>query len=347
MLLALGLMPAAEALSLEEISTASHKQETKRPTGGMVLVTDKDYRKFISEKRSVGIENVKLEIGSPHRIETFSPPREYSYEEFTVWSFPNRGDWATHSGKYRGNWSPYIPRNLIEKYTKPGDTVLDQMCGGGTTLVECKLLGRHGIGVDINIDAVMVSLDRLNFEYNPLDSTIAPNIRSYVGDAQNLDKVADESIDLVATHPPYAWIIGYSKKQVHGDLSGLGRKLPQYLEAMRKVAAESYRVLKDDHYCGILIGDTRKGRHYIPISIGVLQAFLSVGFVLKEDIIKLQHKTNTGLAGSGVWRAHHYDFYKIAHEHLYVFRKPAKEENTTPLKYSKAWWTNPETWGKT
>ncbi|MDD5616687.1 MAG: hypothetical protein PHH85_10850 [Candidatus Methanoperedens sp.] len=29
-------------------------------------------------------------------------------------------------GNYRGNWSPYIPRNLILRYTAPGDLVLDQ-----------------------------------------------------------------------------------------------------------------------------------------------------------------------------------------------------------------------------
>jgi DNA modification methylase len=300
----------------------------------MELVTENDYRKFASETSSVSIENVKVEIGKPWRINEFAPPRGYKVEEFTVWSFPNRGDWATHSGKYRGNWSPYVPRNLILKYTEPGDTVLDQMCGSGTTLVECRLLNRHGIGVDVNRDAIMVTLDRLNFGYTPLDQTSSTTARTYVGDARNLDKVGDESVDLVATHPPYAWIIPYSKKRVQTDISGL-RKLPEYLEAMRRVAAESYRVLKEGHYCGILIGDTRRGRHYVPISIGVLQAFLSVGFILKEDIIKLQHNT---LTTREKWRGHRYDFYKIAHEHLYIFRKPLTNEKTTALKYSKKWW---------
>ncbi len=300
----------------------------------MELVTRDQFRKFVSEREFVTIENVKVEIGKPWRVKTFAPPKDYKPEEFTVWSFPSRGDWATHSGKYRGNWSPYIPRNLILRYTKPGETVLDQMCGSGTTLVECKLLNRNGIGVDVNRDSVMVTLDRLNFDYSPLDHRVSSEIRAYVGDARDLNKLQDASIDLVATHPPYAWIIPYSKKRVQGDLSGM-RKLPDFLEAMRKVAAESYRVLKEDHYCAVLIGDTRKGRHYIPISIGVLQAFLSVGFILKEDIIKLQHNTMTTREK---WRGHTYDFYKIGHEHLYIFRKPKKDEKTTPLKYSKKWW---------
>ncbi|HZY93747.1 MAG TPA: DNA methyltransferase [Candidatus Bathyarchaeia archaeon] len=303
----------------------------------MELVTQDEFRKFISERKFVTIENVKVEIGKPWHITSFAPPKDYVNEEFTVWSFPSRGDWATHSGKYRGNWSPYIPRNLILKYSSPGETVLDQMCGSGTTIVECKLLNRNGIGVDVNRDAIMLTLDRLRFDYNPLDSTSHSSIRTYVGDARNLDRIDDNSIDLVTTHPPYAWIIPYSKKRLSGDLSGL-RKLPEFLKAMRTVAAESYRVLKPSRYCAILIGDTRKGRHYIPISIGVLQAFLSVGFILKEDIIKMQHKT---MATREKWRGHKYDFYKIAHEHLYVFRKPEKDENTSPLNYSKAWWAIP------
>jgi hypothetical protein len=71
-------------------------------------------------------------------------PSTFTPETTTVWSFPDRGDWATHVGNYRGNWSPYIPRNLILRYTQPGELVLDQMMGSGTTLVECKLLGGRG-----------------------------------------------------------------------------------------------------------------------------------------------------------------------------------------------------------
>ncbi len=62
---------------------------------------------------------------------------------------------------------------------------------------------------------------------------------------------------------------------------------------MRLVAAEAYRVLKPDHYCAILMGDTRRVRHYTPIALRVMQAFLDVGFILKEDIIKAQWPCRT------------------------------------------------------
>ena len=43
-----------------------------------------------------------------------------------------------------------------------------------------------------------------------------------------------------------------------------------------------------------LIGDTRKGRHYVPLAFQVMQRFLRVGFVLKEDIITVQHRPRRG-----------------------------------------------------
>lgn len=78
----------------------------------------------------------------------------FELETNTVWSFPNRGKWATHDAKYRGNFSPYVAKNIILRYSKPNDLVLDQFVGGGTTLVECKLNNRNAIGIDINPSAV-------------------------------------------------------------------------------------------------------------------------------------------------------------------------------------------------
>ncbi len=40
------------------------------------------------------------------------------------------------------------------------------------------------------------------------------------------------------------------------------------------------------------------------------------------------------------WRVSNYDFYLISHEHIYVFRKPMKEEKTNNFKYSMKWWRN-------
>lgn len=297
----------------------------------MEEITLADYLKFVEKHKEVTIENVKVKLHKFWEIKSLGPPKDYIPETTTVWSFPERGDWATHIGNYRGNWSPYIPRNLILKYSKPGDLVLDQMVGSGTTLIECKLLNRNGIGVDINPDAIMVTRDRLNFSMKSLyENPPEPKIKTYIGDARNLDKIRDESIDLIAFHPPYAGIIAYTQKRIEGDLSAF-KSVEQFAEEMKKVAEESHRVLKPNKYCALLIGDTRKHRHYIPIAFRILRVFLQVGFILKEDIIKLQWKMKSTREK---WRGGKYDFYLIAHEHLFVFRKLGAGENATQYKNS-------------
>ncbi len=301
----------------------------------MKEIMHKDYLEFIKENDSVIIEDVEIKLHKNWKIKSYGPPDDYVPERTTVWSFPDRGNWATHKGNYRGNWSPYIPRNLILKYTEKEDWVLDQMMGSGTTLVEAKLLERNAIGVDINLDAVMVARDRLNFSYNPLFSEYKePMIKTYWGDARNLDKIGDETIDLVATHPPYASIISYTKnKKLNDDLSQL--PFERYLQEMKKVAQEAFRVLKPGKICAILIGDTRKHKHYVPIAFRIMQVFLDVGFVLKEDIIKLQWNMKSTRER---WRAKEYEFYLIAHEHIFVFRKPENEKEYKKYKFSVRWW---------
>ncbi|MCD6092478.1 MAG: methyltransferase domain-containing protein [Candidatus Aenigmarchaeota archaeon] len=302
----------------------------------MKEITQKDYEKFIKKHKEIVIEDTKITIGEKKKIKKLQPEK-FELQTTSVWSFPKRGNWATHKGDYRGNWAPEIPRNIILRYSKEGDLVLDQMVGGGTTLIECKLTGRNGIGVDINKDAIMLTRDRLNFDYSTLTNKTT-NQRTFIGDARNLNLIKDNSVDLIATHPPYASIITYSKnskKHVEGDLSYV-QNIDEFAEEMKKVAKESFRVLKPGKYCAILIGDTRRNKHYVPITPRVLQAFLDVGFILKEDIIKKQWQCKT----TGFWtnKSKENNFLLIMHEHLFVFRKPEEDEKMDKFKESMKWW---------
>jgi len=178
----------------------------------------------------------------------------------------------------------------------------------------------------------MVARNRLDFTYRPLDVDYRePEIRTFVGDARNLNLVPDCSVDLVATHPPYAGIISYSG--VEGDLSGV-RGVSEFVVEMGRVARECMRVLRPGGHCAILMGDTRRGRHFVPIAVRVLMGFLDAGFILREDIVKLQWKTKSTRER---WRGR-YDFLLIAHEHLYIFRKAEQDEKTSRLKDSMRWW---------
>ena len=239
-------------------------------------------------------------------------PENFELEMTTHWSFPERGDWATHDAKWRGNWSPYIPRNIILRYSKEKDLILDQFAGGGTTLVEAKLLNRDIIGIDVNDVALNRCKEKIDFLHEGADGKVF--LRK--GDARNLDFIPDDIIDLICTHPPYANIIEYSEN-IEEDLSHL--KINEFLEEMKKVASESYRVLKKDKFCAVLMGDTRKNGHMIPLSFYVMQVFENAGFKLKEMIIKEPHNCKA----TGFWKTNSikYNFLLIAHEHLFIFRK--------------------------
>ena len=239
-------------------------------------------------------------------------PEDFELEMTTHWSFPKRGNWATHDAKWRGNWSPYIPRNILLRYSKENDLVLDQFAGGGTTLVEAKLLNRNIIGIDVNDLALERCREKTLFEHEGAEGKVY--IRK--GDARNLDFIKDNSIDLICTHPPYANIIQYSEN-IAEDLSLL--RVKDFLEEMKAVATESYRVLKKDRFCAVLMGDTRQKGHMISMSFDVMRIFEEAGFKLKELIIKEQHNCKA----TGYWKTNSikYNFLLIAHEYLFVFIK--------------------------
>ena len=238
-------------------------------------------------------------------------PENFELETNTVWAFPDRGKWATHDAKYRGNWSPYIPRNIILRYSQEGDTVLDQFVGGGTTAVEAKLTHRNFIGIDINPQAIEITKNKCAFDFDTQSTTTLIN-----GDAREIADIADNSIDLICTHPPYADIIHYSEN-INGDLSLLPIK--DFLFEMGKVADECYRVLKKGKFCAILMGDMRHKGMVQPLAFETMRIFELAGFKAKEIIIKEQHNCKA----TGYWKTNSikFNFLLLAHEYLFVFKK--------------------------
>lgn len=241
-------------------------------------------------------------------------PENFELELNTMWSFQDRGKWATHDAKWRGNWSPYIARNLILRYSQENDLILDQFVGGGTTLVEAKLLHRNIIGVDIN----PIALERCHLKttFNIEEEEKLGKVYLQKGDARNLSFIPDEKIDFICTHPPYANIIQYSEN-IPEDLSHC--KVPEFLKEMKLVASECYRVLKKERFCAILMGDTRQKGYVIPLGFQVMNIFQEAGFKLKEIVIKQQHNCRA----TGYWKTNSikYNFLLLAHEYLFIFKK--------------------------
>lgn len=278
-------------------------------------VTFRYLEKLITRTKGINVSFIKHK-----KVKTFEP-KDFKEETTTVWSFKSRGNWATHSGEYRGNWSPYIPRNVILKYSKHGETVLDYFGGAGTTAVEAKLLGRKCIYLDINDKAIELAKKNIDFEI-PAKELLTQKIYEpelFVGDARDLSFLIDNSIDLICAHPPYTNIIHYTEHE-EGDLSHLDIK--HFLKEMEKVAEESYRVLKPGRQCAILIGDMRKHKHVIPLGFEVINVYLNAGFKLKELVIKRQHNCKT----TGFWYTNSikFNFLLLGHEYLPIFEKPVR-----------------------
>ncbi len=252
-------------------------------------------------------------------------PSDFRLERTTIWDFRTRGNWAVHDSSYRGNWPPEVPRNLILKFTKPSDLVLDPFVGGGTTLIECWLLNRRSIGIDIYPIAVKIAQTKIdemareaNFSLIPLD----PNYRPIVleGDSQKLDVllrkggIKSGSVDLVCAHPPYLNSLRYSTRK--GDLSMLSNKR-RFLAAMVEVAGNLRRALRSNGICVILIGDVRRRGKLIPLGLDLLRVFLDRGFRLRDIIIKAQRRDfSTEFYRQSPWFEH-----SLAHEYLLILQK--------------------------
>lgn len=243
-------------------------------------------------------------------------PDDFKLEMSTHWSFPKCSDWATHNAKYKGSWSPYIPRNLLLRYSQEGDLVLDQFVGGGSALVEAKLLNRNIIGIDVNELALKICKEKIDFEWEK-----AGKICLSKGDARNLHCILDDEIDFICTHPPYCNSIKYSDDDK--DLSHY--KIPQFLKEMKKVALESFRVLKNDKFCVIFIGDVRKRGYIQPLGFEIMNIFIEAGFSLKEIIIKAEQdfKANGYFKNNSL----KYNFLPVAHGYLFVFKKIKNKHN--------------------
>jgi DNA modification methylase len=240
-------------------------------------------------------------------------PENFELECSTVRSFPRRGHRATHNSTYRWNRSPDVVRNLILRYAQEWDYLLDPMIWGWTTAIECKLLDRNLLACDINPNALELTKQAISFE-----SDYNPKIEIRENDARDLSFLRDDSIDFILNHPPYADIIKYSEWKIPEDLSNI-HDIDKFCDGMELVAREFFRVLKPWKFCAILIGDTRRQKLYQPMAFKVMDRFLKVWFVLKEDIVKVQH--NCKATGFWVKKSQEANFLLIMHEHLFVFQK--------------------------
>lgn len=76
---------------------------------------------------------------------------DWDFKDFTT-------QYLTHTfHPYPARFIPQIPLTFIKLFTKEKETILDPMCGCGTTLVESFLNNRNSIGIDLNPLAVLIT----------------------------------------------------------------------------------------------------------------------------------------------------------------------------------------------
>ena len=240
----------------------------------------------------------------------------------SLWVLEKRDTSGAHSGGYWGNFIPQIPNQLLRRYTKRGEWVLDAFLGSGTTLIESKRLGRNGVGVEL-IRKVANSAAKAIRQEDDLYSTRTEII---VGDSSNLDFESElhqrkiKSVQFLIMHPPYWDIIKFSKDK--RDLSN-AKSIDEFLNLFGKIVDATYPVLDKGRYFAVVIGDKYSGGNWIPLGFYAMQEVLKRGYSLKSIIIKNFDETKGKRNQKELWRYRALvgGFYIFKHEYIFLFKK--------------------------
>ncbi|HVS09047.1 MAG TPA: DNA methyltransferase [Planctomycetota bacterium] len=161
----------------------------------------------------------------------------------TLWYYPSQQYEGEPQGdpRFRGATPSYVVWNLLQRYTREGDLVVDPFAGGGTTLDVARQLGRRALGYDLQ--------------------PARPDV--FRADARSLP-LEEAKADFVFMDPPYSTHLEYSDER--GCIGRLDAASPEYFEAIDEVFAEAARVLRDRRYLAVYVGDTfRKKQGFVGI----------------------------------------------------------------------------------
>ena len=243
----------------------------------------------------------------------------------SLWVINERDKSGKHSNVYHGNFIPQIPNQLIQRYTKENDTVVDVFMGSGTTLFECETLNRKFVGFDINSEILehvaqrMRTSDKSRFKINECDVS---NTKSFNGAMQkSLAKLKIEKVQFIIAHPPYMDIVKFTDKPE--DLSQIGN-LPVFLEKFTQTIQNALPYLENKKYFSLVIGDVYKKSEVIPLAFYVLDAIKQNFKVKLKGIVVKNIEGNRGKLGtSNIWkyRALKSDYFIFKHEYILVFKK--------------------------
>jgi adenine-specific DNA-methyltransferase len=264
----------------------------KRPSSARGSNRDNSRSSGSSRNDDHGIKNPYVRF---HKLEK---PR-LSMQKSTLWDYPSQhyGTMPQGSPGYRGATPSYVIWNVLKRYTKEGDTILDPFCGSGTTLDVCKDLRRHGFGFDI--------------------APHRDDIRA--ADARSLPLKAN-SVDHVFLDPPYADNLKYSD-----DPDCIGKTNAEdgsWQSAMEDTFAEIQRVIRADGIIAVLVSDVMHRKWgFQPLGLEVVHLGQK-RWALLDHVIVTRHgkkvgdkiERGSGYSGGNMQRGY---------SHLLLFRAAA------------------------
>lgn len=240
----------------------------------------------------------------------------------SLWHVPRRDSSGAHRADYWGNFIPQIPHQMMLRYTRKGEWVLDPFAGSGTTMIVAQRLGRHCVGVELQEEVVRRARRAIAGEPNA-DGVVSDVV---VGDSTGYDYRAllggygQQSAQLVILHPPYFDIIRFSEDA--RDLSNVP-SVDVFLEQIGRVIDQVAPVLDVGRYLVLVIGDTYARGEWVPLGFQTMNEVMKRGFALKSVIVKNFEETTGKRHQKELWkyRALVGGFYVFKHEYVFVLKK--------------------------
>jgi DNA modification methylase len=219
-----------------------------------------------------------------------------SLETTTLWDFPtqNYGDKPHGDNKFNGVTPAFIIWNLIQRYTKEGDLVVDPMCGSGTTIDICKEEGRKVIGYDV-----------------------APRRKDIIKNDARRIPLEDNSADFVFIDSPYSDNIKYSDDS--RCIGKLSCEKEDFFIALETVAKEIHRILKPTKVMAWLIGDQCKQKKFIPVGFRLYEMLTK--YFTPIDLVCISRHNQT--SNTPIWheRAKRFNFYLRGFKYLLIMKR--------------------------
>ena len=232
---------------------------------------------------------------------------------------------------------PQAAHEVISRFSKESDTILDPFCGCGTFAIEAKALNRNSINYDINENATdmakkalkndgQAALSKIFEKCYGCETLLKKPIKLRdtrhivdINDSRVLG-IEDASIDAIITDIPYASMIKYSSKS--DDLSNI-EDYDKFIQEISKSFKEMWRVLKKGKYCVIFVADYRIGaaRKILPVHADVIDIMKDIGFTL-FDLFVWRYYRSGGFRPFG---APPFQAMNV-HSYILVFHKPNGEE---------------------